>query len=681
MCGIFGITVNKQTNISNDLLISIINDLFLLSESRGKEAAGIAITSGSKINVYKKSIPASVMIRSKGFKHFLNDSVNSNIRNSNGLISSPIAIIGHSRLVTNGSMEIHDNNQPVITDRIVGVHNGIIVNDKELWEKNKEINRKYEVDTEVILSLIEDFYSKNPSLINSINQAYQKIIGATTIATLFEENDALVIATNNGSLYVCEDRSKGLLIFTSERYILYSLLKKNYFNFLSETDINWVKPNSGFIIDIYNSNFHKFVINGKENKNIISKRDIHKYQIHDQSFEKKYNLGIRDSTSDVNNRININFNNNFEQTILNNFPHELNFKRCSQCILPETFPFIEFDDKGVCNYCNNHKKIKRCGKEKLNEYLSGYRSGNGEADCLISVSGGRDSCYGLYYLKDKMKMNPIAYTYDWGMVTDLARRNISRMCDKLGIEHIIISADIRQKRINIRKNINAWLKKPDLGMVPLFMAGDKQFYYFANKLSKQTDIDLMIFCAGNHYEKTDFKTGFCGIKEGSTEGQLKLSIWNKLKLFNYYGKQFLFNSMYINSSLTDTFRAFLSSYYIPHNYIFLFNYIDWDEDNIMTILRNDFEWELADDTTSTWRIGDGTSAFYNYIYYLVAGFTENDTFRSNQIREGALSRKKALSIVKEENKPRINGLKWYFDVLGLDGIEILKRVNQIPRLY
>ena len=72
-------------------------------------------------------------------------------------------------------------------------------------------------------------------------------------------------------------------------------------------------------------------------------------------------------------------------------------------------------------------------------------------------------------------MNPVAYTYDWGMVTDLARRNQARLCSQLGVEHIWVSADIKQKRRNVRKNVEAWLKRPELGMVPLFMAGDKQF--------------------------------------------------------------------------------------------------------------------------------------------------------------------------------------------------------------
>ena len=49
-------------------------------------------------------------------------------------------------------------------------------------------------------------------------------------------------------------------------------------------------------------------------------------------------------------------------------------------------------------------------------------------------------------------MNPIAITYDWGMVTDLARRNQARICGALGIEHVIVAADIPKREV-ILKNI------------------------------------------------------------------------------------------------------------------------------------------------------------------------------------------------------------------------------------
>ena len=89
----------------------------------------------------------------------------------------------------------------------------------------------------------------------------------------------------------------------------------------------------------------------------------------------------------------------------------------------------------------------------------------------------------LHMVKKVLKLNPIALTYDWGMVTDLARRNIARVCGKLGVENIIVAANIRWKRENIKKNIMAWLKRPNIATIPLFMAGDKYFFHYCNLLS------------------------------------------------------------------------------------------------------------------------------------------------------------------------------------------------------
>ena len=80
----------------------------------------------------------------------------------------------------------------------------------------------------------------------------------------------------------------------------------------------------------------------------------------------------------------------------------------------------------------------------------------------------------------------------------------------------------------MRKNIEAWLKRPHLGMVPLFMAGDKFFYSIARQLKAETGIPLVVWCAGNDLERTDFKGGFAGIQEAK--------LGNRLYAFPLYHK-------------------------------------------------------------------------------------------------------------------------------------------------
>lgn len=353
-------------------------------------------------------------------------------------------------------------------------------------------------------------------------------------------------------------------------------------------------------------------------------------------------------------------------------------QRCTKCILTETMPFIEFDEKGVCNYCRNYQKIERKDISELKDILKSARREDGKKDCVVSFSGGRDSSYALHYMKKELGMNAVAYSYDWGMMTDLAKRNQELMTRKLGIPHIEISGDIDTKLENIRLSVEAWLKKPSLGMIPLFTAGDKEFFYHANKLKKELGIDLVV-AGGNFLEETNFKTGFAGIKP--TEKGSSISLASRLHLMFYYFKECIKNPSYINKSLFDGIGAFILYYIMPINVVSLFSYVEWDEDTVEKVLLEEYDWETATDTTSTWRIGDGTASFYNYIYYMVAGFTESETFRSNQIREGVLSREEALKKSEEENRPRVDSLIWYANTIGIDLLEALKRINEVETLY
>ena len=346
-------------------------------------------------------------------------------------------------------------------------------------------------------------------------------------------------------------------------------------------------------------------------------------------------------------------------------------------------PFIKFDEAGVCNYCKSYKpRNNPKPKEELFKLVEPYRRKGKELDCIVPFSGGRDSCYGLHLIVKELEMKPVTYTYDWGMVTDLGRRNISRMCADLGVENIIVAADISLKRKNIRMNLEAWLKSPHLGMMAMLTAGDKHFFRHVEDIKKQTGINLNLWGV-NPLEVTHFKTGFLDIEPDFEEKRVYSH--GAMKQLRYHSKRFraMMESLgYFNSSLWDTLSGeYYRSFTEKQDYYHIFDYWRWDEEQVDNTLLNDYSWEKAIDTTTTWRIGDGTAAFYNYVYYTVAGFTEHDTFRSNQIREGQITRERALELVELENAPRYQNIRWYLDTLGLDFERVIKIVNKIPKLY
>ena len=140
--------------------------------------------------------------------------------------------------------------------------------------------------------------------------------------------------------------------------------------------------------------------------------------------------------------------------------------------------------------------------------------------------------------------------------------------------------------------------EPELGMVPLFMAGDKQFFYHANKLRRQTGVELMVF-AVNPLEKTGFKSGFCGVAEAKKDMYFKFTLGRKLKIGAYYARQYLRNPWYLNRSLLDTLWAFLSAFWIPHDYLMFYDYVRWREGTINDLLIGEYDWETAADTNTT----------------------------------------------------------------------------------
>jgi thymidine kinase len=115
---------------------------------------------------------------------------------------------------------------------------------------------------------------------------------------------------------------------------------------------------------------------------------------------------------------------------------------CSNCVLPETFPGISFDEHGVCNFCRafrGHEALtvsKEKYRRKFKELLEEKRRPGGY-DCLMAYSGGKDSTYTLAMLRERFDLSILALTVDNGFVSPTALENIRSVVESLGIDHIL----------------------------------------------------------------------------------------------------------------------------------------------------------------------------------------------------------------------------------------------------
>ncbi len=666
MCGIFGLVLPDGHSFPSERVASILRQLFLLSESRGKEAAGLAVVSGQSISILKRSQPASAMLRTTEYRSMLAGAVTCR----DGMV-----LMGHSRLVTHGGRDSNANNQPVSGDGVVAIHNGIIINCAEIWHDILNRVPDTEVDTAALVALVGRSLSAGAGPQAATQSAFRALMGSASVALAFAEHDVVVLATNTGSLFTCRSPS-GAVVFASEAYILAQVIKKAGVEpFFSEADIAQLRPGRGCVVALDHLATRDFSIEGAEATDAEPRSTPRTFLDMGGGAELSAPSVISPSLyklTDESRRA---------MTAVWRRVYDSGLRRCSRCLTPETMPFITFDEAGVCNRCRAYKSPRLLGREALEERLAPHRRNDGRPDCVVGFSGGRDSTYGLHLAKTELGMNPVAFTFDWGMVTDLGRRNQARIVGKMGVEHIVVSADIERKRRYIRKNLEAWLSKPDLGMIPLLMAGDKQLLPLAIRTMRQLNVGLIIHSIGNSLEEGNHKIAFTGVTIDDAQPHLRLSILDKMRYLFYCGRQVLVNPGYLNESLWDSLSAYLSVFALPDDSLHLFRYLPWDEDQLLETITTEYGWETEPDTVATWRIDDGTAAFYNYIYLAIAGFTEFDTFRSAQIRAGVKGRGQAFDTVKNENLPRFDSLEWYAHTIGFDINRAIRIINAMPRLY
>ncbi len=197
-------------------------------------------------------------------------------------------------------------------------------------------------------------------------------------------------------------------------------------------------------------------------------------------------------------------------------------RSCQKCILPEIVPGSNIDEHGICEPCRKFRAADNAGEERqrkereadLEKALNDCR-GKGEFDCLVPVSGGKDSIYLLYKLKVEYNLNVLAFTTDIN-IPELAWKNIERTIKKLDIHHISYTPSVKfyaklfryllqnqeeRGAVYTISYVYAPLFEGDAVKlaiekgIPLILAGyspgqpepDRMFYEFSRKLITETD--------------------------------------------------------------------------------------------------------------------------------------------------------------------------------------------------
>jgi len=208
ICGIIGCAINKHSNE----IIKNLYDIFLNQKKRGVKGAGISINNGGSLIRFRSLSPFRL------FNAYNYDSVWSKV-------GEGCRVLFHHRYPTSTENEIRFNHPFENEDKTIHlIHNGILMNDKELYKKLKHRhtfdtqngNKDEFTDSEVMLHLFEDRYKGNAdNIVKALEYVFDKTSGSFAVALQIKGDKNIYLIKHSSPLVISMDED-GNFYFSSE---------------------------------------------------------------------------------------------------------------------------------------------------------------------------------------------------------------------------------------------------------------------------------------------------------------------------------------------------------------------------------------------------------------------------------------------------------------------------------
>lgn len=358
--------------------------------------------------------------------------------------------------------------------------------------------------------------------------------------------------------------------------------------------------------------------------------------------------------------------------------------RCTKCIMPQNYPGITFNEKGVCNFCSNHKKIEYKGENALKHDIlkAGEKLPNRRYDCALGFSGGRDSTYLLYFLKKKMNLKVLAITIDNGFIPSETHSNIQSITKLLNVDLITKKYNYLEKCL--KHHLRSFLYKPNPAMISSLCVGCRLGIakgIYESSLENKFPVTVS---GGTPFEGNQFKTTL--LRSNSQKR-------SKSSLISGYIKQILKNIHWVSNPYCSLMQikeanAFYNSSYIKkmrQNGITpispFWKYIHWEEKKIIRTIETELNWKKNPTTKSTWR-GDCDIALIKlYLYKKLLGFNDKDDSLSDLIRDGQITREDALQRLEDEQFISDTVIKDILEENNIDYDYFLKQIDKVKNNF
>jgi N-acetyl sugar amidotransferase len=328
-------------------------------------------------------------------------------------------------------------------------------------------------------------------------------------------------------------------------------------------------------------------------------------------------------------------------------------ERCTKCLYPETTkPYIIFDEVGVCSGCKvaeeKHKINWDDRANKLKKLIEPYRGGS-RYDCIIPVSGGKDSTFQVHYAVKELGLKPLLVTFNHLDNSDVGIRNLENLIVKFGLDHIRFtpSPDV------VRKTSRHAFKL----MGDPFWHEHAGIYTYPVQVAIEKKIPLIIW---GEYGYMDLM-GMYGYSDF-----IEMSKKNREEhgMRGYDPESFIEDNEEGLTLRDISWTVYPSDEEIQKvgvKGIYLGNYIDWDPIQQTELMINEYDFETSQ-KERTFNSYENVECYFNdtvhdYKKFFKFGYGRSTDHASQLIRHGYITREEGMSLIEQydvlEDHPRL----------------------------
>lgn len=343
-------------------------------------------------------------------------------------------------------------------------------------------------------------------------------------------------------------------------------------------------------------------------------------------------------------------------------------RRCRRCVLPDVTPNIDFDTDGICNYCRTYRRTSHRGERALLDALNARRRSDGGYECIVNLSGGRDSTYTLLKVAKDYGMKVLAVNYENPFTHPQAWTNVENAVRRLGVRLVRFHFKNRIHERTFRNNLLTWLRHPTPALVPIVCSACHMMWWQFLRIARHYDVRCLV-SGGNPYELTSFKKELLGVP---ADEELHRSYTR-----NILGvmRESVRSPAYYRPSCLPTLAIgylFSNAYALGPRLLArrvtkldLFHFVEWRENEVISRIAAELDWDYPRTQRSSWRFDCRIGRVKDFMYLKTLGMTEREDFYSKLVREGAMRREEALARVARENEVDRKAIDQALAVVGL----------------